>query len=114
MSTKSRFAKIRFSPDEYKTIACKADEAGITMSEYVRSALTTVHHALDVRAELAALRGLFAIQSKTVGAGVFDAEPMTVEVLLLVRELAAVRDAQLVARVHQRMNVLYPGRSKKL
>ena len=39
-------------------------------------------------------------------------EPLLVETLLLIRELAAERNAQVLPRVAQKVNTLYPERSR--
>ena len=56
MSERSKFIKVRVSVSEYKALRQRADARGVTMSEHVRTAVTEVHQAQDVAAELAALR----------------------------------------------------------
>ena len=50
-------------PEEYAAIARRADDAGATMSEYVRDTVTAVHEQLPLREELSALRGLMIKRS---------------------------------------------------
>ncbi|MBN8507333.1 MAG: hypothetical protein J0L57_01840 [Burkholderiales bacterium] len=106
MSGRSRFIKIRVSDGEYKTLRQRADAQGVTMSEHVRATVTAVHESLDVAAELAALRQQVqrapgAPVTPTTGASTEQRE-----MLLLLRELAAARDAQILARVRAQLAAL--------
>lgn len=101
MSERSRFIKVRVSENEYRGLRQRADAQGVTMSEHVRSTLTTVHESLNVAAELAALRQqVRQVPSAPAmpGNGIEQRE-----VLLLLRELAAARDAQILARVRAQL-----------
>ena len=49
MSPRSKFIKVRVAPTEYAAIARRADEAGATMSEYVRNEVLAVHETLAIR-----------------------------------------------------------------
>lgn len=103
MSERSRFIKVRVSENEHKTLRQRADAKGVTISEHVRATVTTVHQSLDVAAELAALRsqvGQTPVPAQTLrdGAGTDQRE-----MLLLLRELAAARDAQILARVRAQL-----------
>jgi len=96
MSERSKFIKVRVSDGEYRALRQRADAQGVTMSEHVRATVTAVHQSLDVVAELAALRQQVrqAPSAPANGAGTEQRE-----MLLLLRELAAARDAQILARV---------------
>lgn len=100
MSERSRFIKIRVSDGEYKSLRQRADVEGVTMSQHVRATVTAVHESLDVAAELAALRQQVrqAPSAPANGAGTDQRE-----MLLLLRELAAARDAQILARVRAQL-----------
>ena len=104
MSERSRFIKVRVSENEYKTLRQRADAQGVTMSEHVRATVTAVHQSLDVAAELAALRQQVrhapTPPATTPGNGAGNEQR---EVLLLLRELAAARDAQILARVRAQL-----------
>lgn len=100
MSERNRFIKVRVSDSEYKTLRLRADAEGVTMSEHVRAAVTAVHESLDVAAELAALRQQFR-QAPSVPISGTNTEQR--EMLLLMRELAAARDAQILARVRAQL-----------
>ncbi|MBW0170711.1 MAG: plasmid mobilization protein [Hydrogenophaga sp.] len=104
MSERSRFIKVRVSDGEYKDLRQRADVQGLTMSEHVRSTVRTVHDSLDVAAELAALRQLVmqATPSAAVALGHGTGSEHR-EMLLLLRELAAARDAQILARVRAQL-----------
>lgn len=104
MSERSRFIKVRVSEGEHKALRQRADAQGVTMSEHVRAMVTTVHESLDVVAELAALRQHVrqAVPSASVGSGLGGGTEQR-EMLLLLRELAAARDAQILARVRAQL-----------
>jgi hypothetical protein len=103
MSERSRFIKVRVNEGEYKTLRQRADAQGVTMSEHVRATVTAVHESLDVAAELAALRQQVgqATQAPAPSANGTGTEHR--EMLLLLRELAAARDAQILARVRAQL-----------
>jgi len=100
MSERSKFIKVRVSESEYKSLRQRADAQGVTMSEHVRATVAAVHESLDVAAELAALRQEVsqAPSAPANGAGTEQRE-----MLLLLRELAAARDAQILARVRAQL-----------
>lgn len=100
MSERSKFIKVRVSDGEYKALRHRADAEGVTMSQHVRATVAAVHESLDVAAELAALRKQVrqAPSAPANGAGTEQRE-----MLLLLRELAAARDAQILARVRAQL-----------
>lgn len=100
MSERSRFIKVRVNEAEYKTLRQRADAQGVTISEHVRTAVTAVHQSLDVVAELAALRQQVRQAPSTPANGAGTEQR---EMLLLLRELAAARDAQILARVRAQL-----------
>lgn len=100
MSERSKFIKVRVSEGEYRALRHRADAQGITMSEHVRTTVTSVHQSLDVVAELAALRQQL---KQAPGAPVSSTCPEQREILLLLRELAAARDAQILTRVRAQL-----------
>jgi len=78
-------------------IAHQADIASQPMSEYVREQVLAVHEALDLKAELATLRGLLGTPVQSTG------DTLALEAVLLLRELAAARDAQILSRVRAQL-----------
>jgi uncharacterized protein (DUF1778 family) len=96
-SARSKFIKVRVSPDEYSMIARQADIASQPMSEYVREQVLAVHETLDLKAELATLRGLLGAPVQSTG------NMLALEAVLLLRELAAARDAQILSRVRAQL-----------
>lgn len=99
MSARSKFVKVRLSQDEYADVLKRADAAGITLCEHIRQQLLEVHEQLDVRDELRALRDQMTA-TPTTPAGT---DPLALETLLLLRELAAARDAQILGRVRAQL-----------
>jgi hypothetical protein len=103
MSERSRFIKVRVSENEHKTLRQRADAQGVTISEHVRATVTAVHQSLDVAAELAALRSQVRQASAPAVTQGDGAGTDQREMLLLLRELAAARDAQILARVRAQL-----------
>ena len=97
VSTRSKFIKVRVSPDEYAAIALHADVASQSMSEYLREQVLAVHRTLDLKAELVALRGLVSAPNRSTD------DHLALEAVLLLRELAAARDAQILSRVRAQL-----------
>jgi len=103
MSERSRFIKVRVTDAEYRELRKRADEHGVTMSEHVRSTVTAVHQATDVVAELSELRQQLRQLAETGRGRADHGDAGQREVLLLLRELAAARDAQIFARVRAQL-----------
>lgn len=114
MNTRSYFVKMRLNAVEYGAIRKRADAQGVTMSEHVRATVMQVHEAQDVAAELAALRQQlrpFVGATTTTATGTVSTEQR--EMLLLLRELAAARDAQILARVRAQLATQANGTSQR-
>jgi len=103
MSQRSRFIKLRVSEAEYVELRRRADEHGVTMSEHVRATVTVVHKATDVAGELAELRQQLRQVANPAQISTSAASAEQREMLLLMRELAAARDAQILARVRAQL-----------
>lgn len=103
MSERSKFIKVRVSDGEYKALRQRADAQGVTMSEHVRATVTAVHQSLDVAAELVALRDQVRQTSAPAATKGDSNRTDQREMLLLLRELAAARDAQILARVRAQL-----------
>lgn len=103
MSERSRFIKVRVNDAEYRELRRRADEHGVTMSEHVRATVTTVHQSVDVATELVALRQQLRQVAMPSHAPIASVGTEQREMLLLVRELAAARDAQILARVRAQL-----------
>lgn len=105
--SQSRFAKTRLTVPEYAALCARADEKGITVSEYLRELVIGQRETIDFQAALSRLESKMVAQSVDNSNQV---EAMLVEVLLLVRELVAARNAQGLAQVAERVRTLYPLR----
>lgn len=109
MSERSRFIKVRVSDAEYRELRQRVDAQGITMSEHVRVTVTAVHKASDVAAELSELRQDLG-KARTPSPVVVSAGSLEQrEMLLLLRELAAARDVQILNRVRAQLAVRASG-----
>jgi len=98
MSARNKFVKVRLDQKEYADVLKRADEQGLTMCEHIRQQLLQVHEALDMRQELRTLRDQVASAAPAAN------DPMALETLLILRELAVSRDAQILGRVRAQLN----------
>lgn len=105
MKVRSEFIKVRVNRDEHRDVQMRADAMGLTLSEYVRTTVTAVHERLDVVAALEDLRSKCTapIAPDNVHAGPAAQNTLMLEAVLLLRELAAVRDIQILSRVHAQL-----------
>jgi len=101
MNNKSKFIKVRVSPAEYSDIVKRADLEGLNQSAYVRIQLLAVHEQLDIKD---ALEGLRAQMSATENRPSNPLAELTTEAVLLLRELIASRDPQILAKVRAQLN----------
>lgn len=103
-STRNRFVKVRLSPAEYSDLATRADAQGTTLCEHIRQQLLVVHETLDVQSEIRALRDQIGRDVPSE-----SDNPLTLEAVLILRELAASRDTQILARVRAQMSAGRPA-----
>ena len=105
MKVRSEFIKVRVNRDEHRDVQKRADAMGLTLSEYVRATVTAVHERLDVVTALEALRVQCAAhtQPPTPHVDPVAQDSLVLEAVLLLRELAAVRDAQILSRVRAQL-----------
>lgn len=115
---KLRHLKARLSEVEYQTLVKRADAEGMTISEYARAVLARDRVSTDVQTVLADMRTQLATAAQASAAGAtttFAAsrspDPLLVEAVWLLRELAAERNAQMLARVTSKLDSAY-GRQR--
>jgi hypothetical protein len=109
---KDQFLRVRLDADSYARIRADADAAGMTIAEHVRC---VVDRDRDLRRRemlvLAVEDRLIASPLASDGRAI-DIEPIVTETLMLLRELVAERNAQILSRVSQQLNCMYPNRRK--
>ncbi len=100
MTERNKFIKVRVSEREHADLRRRADARGVTVSEHVREVVAAVHESLDVNRAIAEMRAAIdrLVADTSVKRQSGD-EGRELEVLLLLRELAAARDAQILNRV---------------
>lgn len=105
MKVRSEFIKVRVNRDEHRDVQKRADVMGLTLSEYVRATVTAVHERLDVVAAMEALRIQCAEHTQPAAPhpGPAAQDTLVLEAVLLLRELAAVRDTQILSRVRAQL-----------
>lgn len=113
---KNRHLRARLPDDEYLKLQADADMAGLTVSEHVRCVLQRDRQALSQEKLLASidarLNRISLPPSPMQSPSTTEIEPLLIEVLLLVRELVAERNAQVLGRVANHLNNQFPGRKK--
>lgn len=97
---KTRFLKARLPDGLYQSLKEQADAAGKTISAFACEKLQERHDAMSQAELLSTLSARLAGACAVPSAGL---EPRLLEVLLIVRELACDRNAQILARVGQQL-----------
>lgn len=115
---KLRHLKARLSEVEYQALVARADQAGLTLSEFARVMLARESERDDqaavqaeMRAQLAAIAAHCAAAMTPAPPLQADPDPLLVEVLWLLRELATERNAQALARVSSKLDAVF-GRDR--
>lgn len=109
---KDQFLRARIDAESYARIRADADAAGMTIAEHVRCVIERDRELRRREAlVLAAEARLVASPSGTTASSA-DIEALAMETLMLLRELVAERNAQILARVSQQLNHMYPNRKK--
>jgi hypothetical protein len=111
---KNHHLRARLPENEYLLLKVAADKEGLTLSEYVRNVFLRDKQALTQEQLIAKIDvRLSAISHIPVSEGaVTDYEPQLAELLFLLRELVTERNPQILSRVAQRVNSIYPTRKK--
>lgn len=111
---KDRHLRARLPEIEYAKLKKDADAIGLTISEHVRCVLLRDRQAFQqedflakIDVKLASISSVPELQNPAA-----DSEPLLVELLFLIRELVAERNAQVLGRVASQLNHLYPLRKK--
>ncbi|WP_215796674.1 plasmid mobilization protein [Paludibacterium yongneupense] len=112
VSVRTHYLKTRLSPAENRALSRDADEAGLTVSEYVRTILMREREAVSIDRLVARLDQMLT-EHATQGRGSEfstsrgDAELLLVECVMLLRELSADRNAQILSRVSSVMDAKF-------
>lgn len=110
--------KARLTQAEYQSLIARADSAGMTISEYARTVLARDREHVDIDAVLADMRAQLAAAAQasatavaTTRAALQGPDPLLVEVIWLLRELAAERNAQVLSRLASKLDAAF-GRER--
>ena len=90
---------------KYAKLSIEADKHGSTLSAYVRKQLADKRQTIETEAALARIEAKLHLANR-----VAVVDPILIEVLLLVRELVADRNPQVLPRIASRLNAQYPER----
>ncbi|HEY6644507.1 hypothetical protein [Povalibacter sp.] len=108
---KRKYLKVAVAPEMYATLTRTADQRGLTLASLVRAELEQGRAPLAIEALGSRLDRLESLLAKTHAHDISAHERLVTEVLLLVRELACERNAQVLARVRQQLNARF-GKSE--
>lgn len=111
---KDRHLRARLPEIEYTKLKIDADAVGLTISEHVRCVLLRDRQAFQQEEFLTKIDAKFACFSPASAPqnSTTELEALLVELLFLTRELVAERNAQVLVRVANQLNQLYPMRKK--
>jgi hypothetical protein len=104
-----RYLKVALDSNFYGALCRQADTRGITLSDLVRECLNNPSQSISVEKILARVEEKLMSPVVAVPLPV-EVQRLLLEILLLVRELAAERNTQILARVAQQV----AAREKKL
>lgn len=109
---RTHYLKTRLTPGENRALLRDADEAGLTVSEYVRTILMREREAISIDRLVARLEQMLSehatlAQGNVVSPSRGDAELLLVECVMLLRELSADRNAQILSRVASVMDAKF-------
>lgn len=104
--------KARLSVVEYRELKTCADAAGLSISEYVRTVLARERQALGIEDVLSEFRTMLAVpKAESTPSHPGRPDPLLVEAVLLLRELVAERNPQLLGRVASKLDATF-GRER--
>ena len=92
--------KARLAREEYEALRAQADAAGLTISEQVRVILARDRQAIGVETVLSQVQAMLPARAA-------HPDPLLVEVLWLLRELASERNAQALIKVGARLDAAF-------
>lgn len=104
---KRRYLKVSVDSPMYASLSRAADYRGVSLASFVRSQLQEKQKSLTLEAQLSRIEVLVQRAAHESNSG--GADQMLLEVLLLVRELVAERNAQVIVRVRQKMDAIRAG-----
>lgn len=98
---KRKYLKVAVGAEEYALLCRAADHRGLTLSAFVRRQLDERHKPLTLEAQLSRIE--LQLKRATEKTNAPNPDRMLLEVLLLMREFAAERSAQVLVRVRQKL-----------
>ena len=110
---RTKHLRARLPEAEYASIKSDSDRNGLTISEHVRTVLAAHKLALSQEALMSKIEVVMGRHiSSGAGAASQSTEILIFEVLILIRELVADRNPQILTRVSARLDHIYPQRKK--
>ncbi len=104
---KRKYLKVAVASDTYATLTRAADQRGLTIASFVRAELEHGRAPLAIEVLGSRLDRIESLLASNRPQDTSTHERVLTEVLLLVRELACERNAQVLARVRQQLNARF-------
>lgn len=108
----NQFLRARIDTDSYARIRADADAAGLTIGEHVRCIIDRDRELRRRETLVLAAEERLRAGASRPDTGSMDIEPVLIEIRLLLREMLAERNPQILARVSQQLDHMYPNRRK--
>lgn len=110
---KTKHLRARLPEAEYAAIKSDSDRNGLTISEHVRTVLAAHKLALSQEGLIGKIEGSIGrLTAGGAGSASQTLEILIHEVLILIRELVADRNPQILTRVSAKLDYIYPQRKK--
>lgn len=113
MTQRTRSIRARVSPSEHRKLTKMADRAGVTQSEFVRILISREQDESRIEAAVEDVTNLIkeiADQGQSSGCE----QEFLVEVLLIIRELAADKNTQFLTSANLKLDQLFGKERSKL
>lgn len=102
--SKRKYLKVALPAHEYTALTLAADHRGLTLAAFVRSQLGERQKPITLEAQLSRIEAQIQRGHESSNSNEFSLKLF--EVLLLVRELVAERNAQVLVRVRQKIDAM--------
>jgi len=106
MNKRTRSIRARVSPEEHRKLTRMADTAGVTQSEFIRILICREEDASRIEGVLNDISGLLKSQEKSIESN-YEIDPFVTEAVLILRELAVERHAQVLNTVNIKLDKLF-------
>lgn len=108
------YLKVRLTQVEHEALVEHADAASLTISEYARIVFARDRERIDIDEVLASIRAHLAASDAITPTASRPPDPLLVETVWLLRELAAERNTETLFRVASKLDSAYGRQRTKI